>query len=658
MSVRVLKVFTLLILFSLEIFSGEKPAWITTKRHPKYPERLYILGVGAAKKTKNKIEDIQKANADAFADIAKQIRATVVSKSVVEQLEVITGKKAESIERASANLQVTSEITITGLRIVEVYFDDDDDIYYSLAVLEREGAGAELRDKLKRYLNIYQKNFDLGKKNITEGNFYQALLNFSEALKNVPLYNDLLPFYRFITRPLEEISNEWRLGDAILTSDVKALVQDVFSKIKVEKVSGEEQDIAFNQPLEPLVLKVTYGDSAVAVSGLKFKFYFKNGRGKITETAVSDKSGVVKCEIYSLEPYQENFYTIAARVDLSEFKIKSEFGYSEYDDWNELLERNEVELTFTLRKKTLTLDDKLREAVLSLSSKVPDKTARVMVARIYYRDKLPGPISPYIKQKLEMAIESNTSFALVSEEEVKDAIIKVYQVGYSITGVGTPESFANLSGAKVVIVGSYWDSADEVEFNLKAIDAGSRIVLATSNVKIPKNLLPNIPLAPENYNSKIDDEILQTESKGEELQVEVWVDRPDGVYYEGDEIKIFVRANRDCYINLVYYDAEGNAILVFPHKGNWEHKIEGNKIYKVPGDFVIKPPFGREILKVFASDKPLPIPKGKTVAGLIVLDSIFDYMSNTRSIGLKSGRYAENSIALTTLPKNKKNKKR
>ncbi len=654
MSMMVLKIFALLILFSFEILSGEKPAWITTKKHPRYPERLYILGVGASKKTKNKIEDIQKANSDAFADIAKQIRATVVSKSVVEQLEVITGKKAESVERASANLQVTSEITITGLKIVEVYFDKDDDIYYSLAVLERETAGADLRDKLKQYLNLYQKNFDLGKKNIAEGNFYQALLNFSEALKNAPLYNDLLPLYRFITRPLEELSGEWRLSDVILISDIKSFVQDVFSKLKVEKVSGEEQDIVFNQPLNPLVLKVTYGDAASPVSGLKFKFYFKNGRGKINETAVSDKSGTVKCEIYSLEPYQENFYTIVAKMDLSEFRIRTGLGYGEYDDWNDLLERNEKMVSFTLSKKTLTFEDKLREAVLSLSSKVPDKTARVMIARIFYRDKLPGPISPYIKQKIEIAIESNTSFAIVSEEEVKDAIIKVSQVGYSTTGVGTPESFANLSGAKVVIVGSYWDSADEIELNLKAIDASSKIVLATSNVKIPKNLLPNIPLTPENYDAKIDDEILKTETKGEELQVEVWVDRPDGVYYEGDEIKIFVRANRDCYVNLVYYDAEGNAILVFPHKGNWEHKIEGNKIYKVPGDFVIKPPFGREILKVFASDKPFPIPKGRTVAGLIVLDSMLDYMSNTRSIGLSSGRYAENSVALTTLPKDKK----
>ncbi|WP_176696997.1 hypothetical protein, partial [Candidatus Kryptonium thompsonii] len=68
----------------------------------------------------------------------------------------------------------------------EVYFDDDDDIYYSLAVLERETAGRELKDKLNQYYNAYLKNFELAKTNLANGNFYQAILNLSEAYKNIP----------------------------------------------------------------------------------------------------------------------------------------------------------------------------------------------------------------------------------------------------------------------------------------------------------------------------------------------------------------------------------------------------------------------------------------------------------------------------------------
>ncbi len=647
MSMKKIILTLLVFFFSSEILFGEKPAWVTTKKHPRYSERLYILGVGAAKKTKNKLEDIQKANNEAFSDIAKQIKATIESKTVVEQVEIISGKKVESVEKASSNLQVTTQITIGGLKIVETYFDDDDDIYYSLAVLERETAGRELKDKLVQYLDLYLKSMELARKNINDGNFYQAILNLSEAYKSIPQYNNILPLYRFITRPLEEMNpEEWKLSDPLLFSEVKSVAQGIFSKIKIEKVSGEEQDIFYNQPLKPLVLKVYFSDGNVnlPVAGLKFKYYLKDGLGKISDYSVTDKDGKVVCEIYSLQPYREIFYTIVAKLDLSEFK-------NGYEDWDELLARNEIEINFTLRKESLTLDDKIREAVLNLNSKIPDKTVKVIVARIYYRDKLPGPMALYLKQKLEMGIESYTSFSLISEEQVKDASVKLASVNYSYENLGTPEAFGRLTGAKIVINGSYWDGANEIDLNLKAVDVESKIILATANVKIPMSLLPSIPLAPENYNAKVDDEILKEESKGEDLKVEVWVDRPDGIYYEGDDIKIFVRSNKDCYINLVYYDAEGNAILVFPHRGNWNNRIEANKVYKVPGEYVIKPPFGREILKVFASETPFPIPKGKEVGGLIVLDSMQDYLVRTRSVGLKTSNYAESSFALTTLPK-------
>jgi len=653
MSMKRIILIAILFIFSTSIYAGEKPAWITTKKHPRYPERLYILGVGAAKKTKNKIEDIQKANNEAFADIVKQIRVTVESKTVVEQLEIISGKKVESAERASAELQVTSELKIGGLKIVETYFDDDDDIYYSLAVLERETAGKELKDKLNQYYNAYSKNLEFAKNNILKGNIYQAMLGLVEAYKNIPLYNDLLPLYRFITRPLAEasIDNEWKANDALLISEVKSIAQDLFSRVKVEKVEGEEQEIKFNQPLKPLLLKIVYidGEKTYPVSGIKFKFSFQTGAGKISEVGISDNSGIVKCEIFELKPHQENYYVIFVKIDLSEFNI---FGrYDEYAEWNEFLRRNESETIFTLKKTVTTLDDKIRDLVLNLVSKIPPELETISILRIYYQDKLPGPMASYLKQKIELAIERYTKFSLISDEQIKMVSVKYANLGYSSDELGAPESFGRFAGSKVVITGSYWESGDIIDLNLKATDAMKKIVLSTANVNIPKSFLPNIPLAPENYNPKVDDELIKSERKGEELKVELWVDRPDGIYYEGDTIEIFVRSNRDCYVQLVYYDAQGNAILVFPHKKEWNNKIEANKIYRVPGNFVIEPPFGREILKAFASENPFPLPKGKERSGLILIENPSVYLSNVRGLGLKSEDYAESSVVITTLKK-------
>lgn len=651
MKMRNLILFWLLILFSFKTFSGEKPPWITTKKHPRYPERFYIIGVGAAKKTKNKLEDIQKANNEAFADIVKQIRVTVATKSVVEQMEVIAGKKVESVERASAELQVTSEIKIGGLKIVETYFDDKDDIYYSLAVLERESAGRELRDKLNQYYSSYSKNLELANSNIKLGNFYQALLNLTESYKNISPYNELLPLYRFITRPLAELDTVWNVKDALSTTDIKSIFQNLLSKIAIEKVSGEEQEIVYNQVLQPLVLKIYYAvkEQSIPVAGFRFNFSLKSGIGKISETGISDNSGNVKCQVFELKPYGGNYYVISAKLDLSEFLIRSE-NYEEYADWNELVKRNEKEVIFTLRKTSLTLDDRIRDGVLSLISRIPSDLKTMSVLRIYYQDKLPGPMASYLKQKIESAIEQYTGFALISDEQIKLVSVKYENMTYSADEIGTPENFGKYAGARVVITGSYWESKDAIDLNLKATDVDKKVVLSTANVNIPKSLLPDIPLAPENYNPKVDDEVIKAENKGGDLKVEVWVDRPDGIYYKGDSIKIFVRANKDCYIQLVYYDAQGNAILVFPHKKEWNNKIEGGKIYKVPGDFVIQPPFGREILKVFASEKPFPLPRGKEQYGLILIDNPNVFLSNVRGIGLSSEtNYAENSVVITTL---------
>ncbi len=266
---------------------------------------------------------------------------------------------------------------------------------------------------------------------------------------------------------------------------------------------------------------------------------------------------------------------------------------------------------------------------------------------------MPGPMASYLKQKIENAIEQHTEFSLISDEQIKMASVKYASVEYSPDEVGTPESLGKYAGAKVAITGNYWEGKDVIDLSLKATDVDRKVVLSTASVNIPKSLLPDIPFVPENYNPVVDDEIIKAESKGKDLKVEVWVDKPDGIYYEGDSIKIFVRANKDCYIQLVYYDAQGNAILVFPHKREWNNKIEGGKVYRVPGDFVIQPPFGREILKVFASEKPLPLPKGKERYGLILIENPNIFLANVRGIGLSSEvNYAESSVVITTL-KNK-----
>ncbi|MDH7516409.1 MAG: caspase family protein [Bacteroidota bacterium] len=108
------------------------------------------------------------------------------------------------------------------------------------------------------------------------------------------------------------------------------------------------------------------------------------------------------------------------------------------------------------------------------------------------------------------------------------------------------------------------------------------------------------------------------------LEVSMRVDKPPGeVYREGERILITIEASRICYLHVVYVDAAGTAYRIFPNAGSDpQGKIPGGRPLTlgrgiaVDGfEFTVIPPFGAEIIKAWASDKPLPPPSGETMEG-------------------------------------------
>ncbi|MBL0177425.1 MAG: PEGA domain-containing protein [Ignavibacteria bacterium] len=88
--------------------------------------------------------------------------------------------------------------------------------------------------------------------------------------------------------------------------------------------------------------------------------------------------------------------------------------------------------------------------------------------------------------------------------------------------------------------------------------------------------------------------------------------RTNLVFYDGETLKASLRANRDCYIDVMYRFANGKCALLaknkFLHKSNEYSGI-------LPKRFIVDTPYGKESIRVIASTKMLPqrntIPKGK-----------------------------------------------
>ncbi len=113
------------------------------------------------------------------------------------------------------------------------------------------------------------------------------------------------------------------------------------------------------------------------------------------------------------------------------------------------------------------------------------------------------------------------------------------------------------------------------------------------------------------------------------LDVEIWVD--DDAYYEGDEINISFRANKDCYVAIYNIDSRGRVNLIFPNAPGDDSRIESNSIYRLPDrhdsfELTIQGPEGVEYLQIVASGQPFSIPDWYGGSGIVCNDDPYDFL--------------------------------
>lgn len=97
------------------------------------------------------------------------------------------------------------------------------------------------------------------------------------------------------------------------------------------------------------------------------------------------------------------------------------------------------------------------------------------------------------------------------------------------------------------------------------------------------------------------------------LDIDVWVDNEDGIYYEGESITIFFHANRDCFVAIYSLDTRGNINLLYP-ADPWDNGfVYGGEVYAIPADYddyelIVTGPEGIEHIQAIASPAEMVIP--------------------------------------------------
>lgn len=90
----------------------------------------------------------------------------------------------------------------------------------------------------------------------------------------------------------------------------------------------------------------------------------------------------------------------------------------------------------------------------------------------------------------------------------------------------------------------------------------------------------------------------------------VWVDKTDGHYIEGDRLVVYVQSERDAYLRLDYFMADGCVLHLVPNVYRGQALIRSGQTYSFGGDadpehILITHPFGAETIKAMLSAVPI-----------------------------------------------------
>lgn len=147
---------------------------------------------------------------------------------------------------------------------------------------------------------------------------------------------------------------------------------------------------------------------------------------------------------------------------------------------------------------------------------------------------------------------------------------------------------------------------------------------------------------------------------GSSFGVKVWTNKHAGRFVEGDLLVVSVQSDRDGYLKLDYYQADGTVVHLIPNVFGGDAFVKAGQVYTFGGPgtretFTVQGPFGAETIKALVSTQPFH----SSFAATRNVDDSREYLGTLRvaTRGVKVGGgsdtalWAEAATALTTASK-------
>lgn len=269
------KLFLLIILTSLLVAQGKKPAWV--EKRPTTPG--FYHGIGVVPVSGSAQEYMQRAKDAALNDIAQQIVVSIDA----SQRSKISEQLGELKEEFESAVRTSTKADLEGVEAVDTWTGDNQYwVYYRLDIQEYKRLQAEkLRKATALGLDFYSK----AKAAEKSGSISDALQYFLQALSSVE---------KFINETMEV---QYGGGKVFLTNEIFSSIQSLLNHIEL-KSKNPKVDAQVGKPLRtPLEVIVTNTAASQPIANFPVRFSFIRGSGDIVATAKSDKNGIAATQI-------------------------------------------------------------------------------------------------------------------------------------------------------------------------------------------------------------------------------------------------------------------------------------------------------------------------------------------------------------------------
>ncbi len=561
-----------------------------------FPEDRYIVGIGEAKLTDDLAACRRTAEDQARQDIASQIRVRVegqVKSLFEEQSKRGYSERLLDAQRVSVSyfqtLSIsTSEAVLEGVRIVESRPVPKAGMYQAVAVLDRRLAGASLAQRMAQ---SYAKAEQLIHQATSSDDFLRAFKLYIQARDRVAEAMAWENDFRILAgRPqlaferLESAVDKPESRRPTLVSIDDALAS-LIADLSIAKVGGDGQ--VLTRSPSNLILSAELRFRGQPLTGYPVAFRSRTHQVSVDSVVRTDEKGVASAQIlYVSAAVPQNVQIVASPKVPG---VANDGKDPRFFSWvRSLLESKSVEfMLHAKRPRPNNLEAGMQALMAELSEKARHLKSPLRVAVEDLAEgetSAPTALGRYLSDKIRLAAGGNSLFRVVADRG----------------GL-----------ASYVLTGKYWLRPSWVDVNVFLVDSLGQMVasasaqLDTAALELGTSVLAPTPVASVKS-------LLSDFSTGAGLQVSIWGPRGvRGFYRQGESFWFFLKANRPCYIYVVDFASDGKPKVLVPSQLAPNNYLAHAGTFRIPQElghkFIVTPPFGTDVVKVFASERPLDI---------------------------------------------------